>query len=694
MAHTPTTHSESRIVNVARRRRESHEAASDAGNGKRRKVQRACDSCKSRKRKCSGEQPCPLCVSQGLICTYITPHGRHQALQPANGLTVGASNYNLGSDSHPPWPGETLSLSRPGDAFNTNDTSRAASPDGEGITPAGYQGPTSTFSFLRRAWRRFGMAELSDLNPESREEVSIFAYGDRRAPALGDTTELQLPNRDVTSAMTSRYFDFAAPTYRYLHRPTFESWLLRYHEQQDMRQEKLRPIRQAIVLMVLATACLYNVDTISDTPPSTPAESRKAERNDSHLRMGETLYQAAQQKIVSEAGRPCLESVQARLATSLYQLNTSRLNQAWYTLGSTYQLALSIGIHRARAPTSGEPSKIIRECQRRCFWAVHMLDTYLSVMLGRPPYINDAYVDQRYPEIVDDNDLLSAGSITRSIPKDCIQAAPVMHAKLTRIVKEALKEQALSHPARDQHMIATAQRLGLEVEQWQKQLPLFLSGGIHPSSLVPIFRRQLTVLQIGCAHAVMIITRPLLSGQQTEPALMQPHIEKCLSAAKFVLDSVLDLAIDNNLIPAFWNTQYVTFNALTIVYVWIMQRKQGRLSVVSTQYDEASMFELAKSVQAHLARATNTNAPSLRYSIILEELQQELQCILDRPEVNHTRTAVDGFEEDYAQPECADLTLETRQWDGLDMDFPLDPELWMQLDTLLFSTIDSEPLRD
>jgi hypothetical protein len=536
------------------------------------------------------------------------------------------------------------------------------------------------------------MAELSESNSESREEVSIFAYGDRKAPALDNTTELQLPSRDVTNAMTSRYFDFAAPTYRFLHRPTFESWLLRYHEQQDLHQDSLQPIRQAIVLMVLATACLYNLESAddTDTPSSTPAGSRKAKRNDNHLRMCETLYQAAQQKIIGEAGKPCLESVQARLATSLYQLNTSRLNQAWYTLGSTYQLALSIGIHRARVPSSGDPSRIVRECQRRCFWAVHMLDTYLSVMLGRPPYINDTYVDQRYPEIVDDNDLLSAGTVTRSIPKDCIQAAPVMHAKLTRIVKEAVKEQALTHTARDQHTIATAQRLGLEVEQWQKQLPLFLSGGIHPSSLVPIFRRQLTVLQLGCAHAVMIITRPLLSGQQIEPALMQPHIEKCLSAAKFVLDSVLDLAVDNNLIPAFWNTQYVTFNALTIVYVWIMQRKQGRLSIVSTQYDEAGMFELAKSVQAHLARATNTNAPSLRYSIILEELQQELQCILDRPEISYAHAAVEGFAEDHGQPESADLALETRQWDGLDMDFPLDPELWLQLDTLLFSTVDSE----
>ncbi|KAI4833711.1 hypothetical protein E4T44_09265, partial [Aureobasidium sp. EXF-8845] len=378
MALTPGTHPDSR-VSAVRRRRESLEAASDAGVGKRRKVQRACDSCKSRKRKCSGEQPCPLCVSQGLICTYISPHGRHQAPQAVDNLAIGVPSYHLSTNPHSQWPGETLSVSRPGDAFNTNDTSRAASPDGEGITPAGYQGPTSTFSFLRRAWRRFGMAESSELNQESREEVSIFAYGDRRAPALGQTTEFQLPARDVTNAMTTRYFDFAAPTYRYLHRPTFESWLLRYHEQQDLQQENLQPIRQAIVLMVLATACLYNLESETDASPSTPAESRKAERNESHLRMGETLYQAAQQKIVGEAGRPCLESVQARLATSLYQLNTSRLNQAWYTLGSTYQLALSIGIHRARVPSSGEPSKIVRECQRRSFWAMHMLDTYLSV---------------------------------------------------------------------------------------------------------------------------------------------------------------------------------------------------------------------------------------------------------------------------------------------------------------------------
>jgi hypothetical protein len=516
-------------------------------------------------------------------------------------------------------------------------------------------------------------------------------YGDRRAPALTISTEFKLPTREFTATLTSRYFDFAAPTFRFMHRPTFECWMLQYHEGQGTQQESLQPIRQAIVLMVLATACLYNVESGYEAGTSilNAGDPRIGDANDSHLRTGETFYQVAQQKIASETGRPRLESVQARLATSLYQLNTSRLNQAWYTLGSTCQLALSIGLHRARAPGSAEPNNITRECQKRCFWAVHMLDTYLSVMLGRPPYINDAYVDQRYPDIIDDNDLLPDRTIVRPLPKDCIQAAPVLHSKLTRIVKEASKEQALSYPGRDQQMILTAQRLGSEVDQWRKELPLFLSGGVHPSSLIPIFRRQLTVLQLGCAHAVMTITRPCILSKHTETTLVQPHVEKCLSAAKFVLDMVLELAAENDLRPAFWNTQYVTFNALTIVYVWIMQRKQGRLSLVSTQYDEMTMFELAKSVQAHLARATNANAPSLRYSIILEELQQELSCILSRQEIYDARGTI---EENTGQPHQsagADLSLEARQWDDLDMDFPLDPGLWTQLDTLLFSTFES-----
>ncbi|PSK42891.1 hypothetical protein B9Z65_6845 [Elsinoe australis] len=552
-------------------------------------------------------------------------------------------------------------------------------------TNGSVQAPRRSGSFLRRAWRRFGVAEaVPPTQQDSRDEASIFLYGDRRPPVIDNSHDLRLPDRKTTSALVARYFDFAAPTYRFLHRPILQSWVDQYHEQQDSHQSTLYPIRQAIVLMVFATSCLYSVD-----PNHVLGHGPFGE---DPLQAGETYYQAAQEKMQHERGKPRLESVQARLATALYQLNTSRLNQAWHTLGTTFQLAVVLGIHRGKGLGSVGLDNILRECQKRCFWAVHTLDTYLSVMLGRPPYVNDTYVDQKYPDQIDDEDIHPDRIIQHSWPKDCIQAAPVMHAQLTRIVKDAIREQALSHHSRDQHMLDTARRLNSDVDRWREGLPLFLSGGVHPASLVSVFRRQLTVLQLACAHAVMIINRPLVLSQQTDPALIQPHVEKCLSAAKFVLDMVLDLVSENNLFPAFWNTQYVTFNALALVYVWIMQRKQGRLAMISSKYEEVGLFQLAQSVQVHLAKVTKTNAPSLRYSIILEELQQETSCVLARPEQPDTHTVVQasGIQEPGMNFGDLDLTNDgSGRWDNVDMEFPVDPELWLQLDTLLFSAVES-----
>ena len=58
--------------------------------------------------------------------------------------------------------------------------------------------------------------------------------------------------------------------------------------------------------------------------------------------------------------------------------------------------------------------------------------------------------------------------------------------------------------------------------------------------------------------------------------------------------------------------QYVTFNALSIVYVWVIQRKIGRLAEVTSQYEESEMFKVAEAVQSHLATATQSNAANLR----------------------------------------------------------------------------------
>lgn len=87
-------------------------------------------------------------------------------------------------------------------------------------------------------------------------------------------------------------------------------------------------------------------------------------------------------------------------------------------------------------------------------------------------------------------------------------------------------------------------------------------------------------------------------------------------------------------------TQFVSFNALSIVYIWLIQRKNGHLpplspapsqlasTITSAPLHEDDLLQLAQTVQQHLVDATEANAPSLRYNIVLEELQQEVHRMM------------------------------------------------------------------
>ena len=147
---------------------------------KRRRVTRACDNCKSRKRRCNGEKPCAYCTEHRALCTYDAPYTRgksdnmtvpvsRDAQQSPRGLsqwphlarhsaTSGNSqNKDASTSSHSssPWPRSSLIQPATAPAEDEERTgaqsSRARSPiGGEGAAPSGqYLGPTSPFSVGR-----------------------------------------------------------------------------------------------------------------------------------------------------------------------------------------------------------------------------------------------------------------------------------------------------------------------------------------------------------------------------------------------------------------------------------------------------------------------------------------------------------------------------------------------------------------
>ncbi|KAK0883758.1 hypothetical protein LTR87_002498 [Friedmanniomyces endolithicus] len=626
---------------------------------KRRKVTRACDRCKSRRRRCDGELPCAVCVASDAACR--TAATRQESRE--GGLTVSGMEDD-------PRVGEMVVVGGPEDAGQ-------------------YAESSSTHAFLRRAWERFGHREglgSADQQSHAEQSASIFTFGDRRLPPVGDAMVI-MPTAEEGEALLAVYFDFAMPCYRYLYRPTVTTVFAEMqHLQNDSsghpRLATTTTSQRAVVWMLLATASLFEA----------------SERLAASEQLAETYYAAAVGALSRETGRARLESVQARLAVCLYLLHTGRPNEAWHKLGTTVQLAFALGLHRTRSGPATE-DVVVQECRKRTFWAVATLDTYMSVMLGRPALIDDREVNQRYPQALDDDEM--TGGASSELVGDRIIQASIYHVKLARIAKRAAQVQSSTQTQTFLQKVETASAVMEELAVWQKSLPVILSGVVHPSSLIPIFRRQTMVLRLAHAHATMLVTRPLLLVESVAAASLQSCISACLEGATETLQMLSGSRSEFTTFSAFWFTQYVAFNAVSIAYVWLIQRKRGRLLEVRAALSDDVLLREAEAVQKHFAGAVEMNAPSLRYNVVLEELRQELSR-LSVKSVSQKRSELEQQpldpgsasrpREELFEVTNADSTTQARPvpadsampLDGLSIDFPFEPDLWLQLDSFPF----------
>lgn len=90
----------------------------------------------------------------------------------------------------------------------------------------------------------------------------IFTFGD--APFHQHDSDLfscmMLP-RDVAQQLIDRYFDFAMPTYRFLHRPAIQDWFSELYDTFGAMHDADRaPAKIALILMVIAHGRVYMSD--------------------------------------------------------------------------------------------------------------------------------------------------------------------------------------------------------------------------------------------------------------------------------------------------------------------------------------------------------------------------------------------------------------------------------------------------
>jgi hypothetical protein len=480
---------------------------------------------------------------------------------------------------------------------------------------------TSGLSFLRRAQRRFSDSTRQRVKAVSvdrdHEQQPIMVAGDR--PLLGQGSTFQLPSHDHAVELLDLYFDVCVATYRILHRPTVDGWLCiledNAHTQKPLHTN-LGRTKLAILLGVFAVATFHHRKHKGHTD------------NEATLLHSDCLLREAIALTDAETGLPQCDSVQARLVQVFYLLMTCRMNRAWYIFGNSLQIISALGLHRLGkkwriAGVRGDYIQV--ECAKRTFWTAYILDKYLGVVLGRPTHFHDEDLMLEYPDRINDEDMDIGGSSGESL-EDCHIDAFVCNAKLARIVGRISRELYSSRSISELDCTRSVARLQRELEQWHTSLPPFLST-VKPSSLIRSFRRQSIALRIAYGHAVMHLNRPSLlkpglGDRETYNSIgLHDSVNRCVLAARDVLKIVDGMAKDSALFHAFWWTHYVTFCALSVVYVAEIQTV--KLADTALAVDSAEMSNLAEKCRKHLAEATASNSPGRKYSIILEELRIE-----------------------------------------------------------------------
>ncbi|KAG9943716.1 hypothetical protein KCU85_g8494, partial [Aureobasidium melanogenum] len=408
-----------------------------------------------------------------------------------------------------------------------------------------------------------------------------------------------------------------------MHEPTIHQWLDRIYDKVDV------PISaQACILLIFASAAVFTINSDGNT----------IDASHQGWQSSEMYYRKAEVLLSTESGPPRTESVQARFAAVQYLLSSSRPNKALFTFGTMVQLMQGVGMHRKTVERSGSSAldSVTVQVHRRLFWCAFTLDKYLSIVMGRMPLLHIDDTNQALPMVVNDEDLTPEGIRQQTSPRgrDCLLHATVAHVEVGIVLARASQEQNGLPTVTERSHIEAAIRRGLEVQDWQSRLPPVLSGAIHPSSLIPCFRRQHSILTLARLHTIMFITRPLLLRDlstnlpESEVQQYRDQLRTCIRAARDVVDLINSSPRNRVLFPAFWFSQYIAFSAVSIIHIYIIQLSRHRLptNLFGTALHEGNMmtaeslYQLAKVGQGHLAEAGLKSAPAWRYGPILESL--------------------------------------------------------------------------
>ncbi|KAK1964334.1 fungal-specific transcription factor domain-containing protein [Colletotrichum sublineola] len=473
----------------------------------RTRVANACDSCKARKVKCDGKQPCGYCLrrQRPSTCRYSpqqrrrtpapTPRTPSPSVHVHNGLDHQAESRQSGSTNDPLAEEET---EVPREARLLCDAQGK-------LIFIGDCAPLSFFQTVRQL-------------VNTRVDPQVFAHQSENPPFRPPTHYSGNDEPDLHLATIPE----ALSTYH-----AVTSGLVDLFDHAHFVDEVGSWAQQTQRLQDASSATFYLVLAIG-------YQSSNEGRASSYFDYARNIA------LANLSGNINVPTIQTFVLVTLYMLGSCQMNGAFLFFGIAVRAAYSIGIHRTEINSRFGPE--IHRQRDRLWKSLRVLDLFLSTSMGRPPATSDVDCTVPYRAIND------SGHETF----DLLNASAQIFLITEGIVIEVYSRRKVSYQL--------TEGISRQLREWSMRWLQKLKDVVSVSSTEDDSSKVTGACQVLCSYyyAVILVSRPFLmyelhkrlAGSSAGNPISKTELvsgksklaDACIDAASFMVDMLVGLA--------------------------------------------------------------------------------------------------------------------------------------------------------
>ncbi|CAG9941050.1 unnamed protein product [Clonostachys rosea f. rosea IK726] len=587
-----------------------------------RRLRLACARCQKRKIRCDGQYPtCNNCKKASVVCSdgdslrlgHVPSDDEVVAGLKQRIATLEAALQERGIEASDPLisekdPSSALPVSAtPAPRSHAPAFGSTSSPLSHEIglvsvgnsTAPRYIGPSSGYFLARLLMNtsRSGTGEndrgtnpLDSQGQTSRSEFTPDLFG---SPHDNQTP---LPHQKHAKQLCDAYFNAVGSQYPILHRPSLMHNLdqLYAKDEIDNQQDNIVVFQVYMVLALGATVLSHRLQV------PLPADKYFATAFGRFERINSTRTNS-------------LPGLQCLLLLLVFTMHNPHVKlNIWYLNYQCIAATLDLGLQRSIL-ASNAMSLLEQEMRTRVFWVVFMLDRTIATIMGRPIGVRDEACELRYPQLIDDENLLGNHPLNGDNSTQDPNYLPFsLHLfKLARLNSEI--KYVANSIVRDTPIYAYPPPTN--INDWQAGMIRQLDDWAESIPTTADERGYMkTTCEIRYNSLMMLLLRP-------SPALPNPSIQslrRCYTACQDCIRLFNRLYRDDLLVYS-----WVTFHSLLLSIVTMLYCVRAAPSIAATTEPERFMSDVYAGLNI-LSAAGEYWPGAKRSRNVLDDLAQDV----------------------------------------------------------------------